>query len=426
MYVGKATSLKDRVSSYFVGQRGSRPIEQFVAQIASIKVEKTDSVLEAVIAEANSIRKLQPKYNVLGKDNRSWNYILITKEAYPRIVTMRQHEMETRFPGFSISDFKFDTGDLKKRYSHVFGPFPGLNTKAALKLLRQLFQFSSCQKQREKNDKKGSSKACLYRQMGQCLGVCTNEISSSEYKNKVIRPLVSLLKGGKKRLVATLERRMKKASKVQEYEEAARLRNQLKSLQRIHDIAILNKSWFSAPVVSADVVRRIEGYDISNLGSSGVVGSMVVFDTGGPIKSEYRKFKIKTVDGQSDVDALEEVLRRRLKHSEWQYPDVMLIDGGKPQVNRIQKVLRELHIDIPIVGIAKGPARDRNDFTLPSTAGVADVARKDGALPHLSAGRRRSFIKWISANKSLLIQVRDEAHRFAIKYQRSLRKIGKR
>jgi excinuclease UvrABC nuclease subunit len=254
--------------------------------------------------------------------------------------------------------------------------------------------------------------------MEQCLGVCTGEISPTEYRKKVILPLVQLLRGGKKRLISTLKRRMTDASKSQEYEEAGRLRNQIASLERIHDIALLNKSFFdnNQLAISNKQARRIEGYDISNLGSTGKVGSMVVFNASGPVKSEYRKFKIKTVEGQSDVDCLEEVLTRRLRHSHtetitntknqkdvWHLPDVLMIDGGKPQVHRALAVVQRFGLDIPIVGIAKGPERKKNEFVFGS--------------------RERWFIGWVNENKDLLVQVRDEAHRFAISYQRKLRKL---
>ncbi len=422
IYVGKATSLKNRVRSYFRGKSGGRPIEQFIAEVVNIQWKETDSVLEAIILEANTIKKFLPKYNILGRDDKSWNYIVITKDDYPVVKTIRQHEYVQK---------------KQTEYAKVFGPYPGLNTKATMKLLRRMFYISDCQKKRRKKSDQG--KPCLYRQIELCLGVCTKEISQTEYKKKVIAPLVSFLKGGKKRLISTLNRRMKEAAKAEEYEEAARLRNQIASLERIHDIALLNKSFFQNVISTEpkgewrDLVERrdsstsqssarndvrIEGYDISNLGSTGKVGSMVVFDTGGPVKSEYRKFKIKTVVGQSDVDCLEEVLTRRLRHSRkeqgtnnkeqkdvWQLPDVLMIDGGKPQVDRVREVVRRFGLEIPIIGIAKGPERKKNEFVFGS--------------------RERWFIKWVNGNQELLVQVRDEAHRFAIAYQRKLRKLKK-
>ncbi|HBB38530.1 MAG: Excinuclease ABC subunit C [Candidatus Magasanikbacteria bacterium GW2011_GWD2_43_18] len=419
IYVGKATSLKSRVSSYFRGQRTMRPIEQMIYEVVDIKWKITDSVLEAIILEANSIKEKQPKYNVLGRDDKSWNYIVITKDEFPIVTTLRQHEYAQK---------KLEIGKSKLgEYAYVFGPYPGLNTKATMKLLRKLFYLSDCQKRKKQNQQRQqiqqTAKPCLYRQMGLCLGVCTGEISPAEYRQKVIQPLVQFLKGGKKRLITTLKKRMQDASKNQAFEEAARLRNQIASLERIHDIALINKS-FVQDEQSAGV-KRIEGYDISNLGSSGKVGSMVVFDRDGPVKSQYRKFKIKSVVGQSDVDCLEEVLVRRLRHSNipitndpnvritnntkqpqkdvWTLPDVFLIDGGKPQVNRAMQVLRTCGIEIPLVGIAKGPERKKNEFIF----GTKD----------------RNFIKWVNKHQDLLVRVRDEAHRFAITYQRQTRKL---
>jgi excinuclease ABC subunit C len=176
----------------------------------------------------------------------------------------------------------------------------------------------------------------------------------------------------------------------------------LRSLQRIHDIALINKSFFDSDTKKLSRLR-IEGYDISNLGSRGKVGSMVVFEQGEPAKNEYRKFKIKTIVGQSDVDCLQEVLERRLKHAEWTYPAVFLIDGGKPQVHRAVRVVKSFGLSIPVVGIAKGPERKRNDFILGSN--------------------KKEFIRFVHEQQELLIRVRDEAHRFAITYQRQTRKL---
>ncbi|MBU0596809.1 GIY-YIG nuclease family protein [Patescibacteria group bacterium] len=425
VYVGKATSLKNRVRSYFVGTRTSRPIEQFIDEVVGIRYKETDSVLEAIILEANYIKKFLPKYNVEGRDDKSWNYIVITKDEYPSVETMRAHD-------FSL---KHNSTTTQQHFANVFGPYPGLNTKATMKLLQRLFFISICQKAR--NKKQGTkNKPCFYYQMGQCLGVCTGEISSTDYKRKVIRPLVTFLKGGKKRLISILESRMKKESGLQNFEEAGRLRNQIKALQRIHDVALLNRDFFRTSEGTGrdlsvqHLISRVEGYDISNLGATGKVGGMVVFENGKPDKSRYRKFRIKTVEGQSDVDCLAEVLERRLKHvwtdarscvgagcdlpvrknkDFWPLPNLFLIDGGKPQVNRVKKVLCEQGVQIPVVGIAKGSDRKKNEFILAKSQ-----------EPKIKSSE---FAKWVRENKDILIAVRDEAHRFAIAYQRKLRRI---
>jgi excinuclease UvrABC nuclease subunit len=239
--------------------------------------------------------------------------------------------------------------------------------------------------------------------MGQCLEVCTGEISAFDYVKKVIRPLALFLQGHKKKVIKEFEKRMKAASKVEDFEEAALLRDQLKALYRIHDVALLNDSFFKDLITDVQGITRIEGYDISNLGSTDKVGSMVVFNMSGPLKSEYRKFNIKSVVGQSDVDSLAEVMERRLKHSEWPLPQLFLIDGGRGQVNKIKAVLEARKVTIPVVGIAKGPERKRNDFILGS--------------------KNQNFIEWVSKHQDILIKVRDEAHRFAITFNRSKRKI---
>lgn len=413
IYVGKATSLRDRVKSYFryvipakaeiqvagspikLGMTARRPIEEMIEEVEKIKTEQTDSVLESAILEGEYIKKYRPKYNIKWRDDKSWNYIIITNDDFPKVKTVRERELDNK-------------KIRQSKQVKLFGPYPGVNMVEMLRLLRKIFKISTCEpfvsKQQSKQIRQSKQgKPCFYYQLGQCLGVCIGEIEAKEYRKKVIHPLVLFLQGKKKQLLKNLEKEMLAAAKKENFEEAARLRNQIKMLQRIQDIALLNNNFVSenqSEILNhKSSISRIEGYDISNLGESGKVGSMVVFDENGPIKSEYKKFKIKTVVGQSDVDCLAEVLERRLKHTEWPLPDIFLIDGGKPQVNKIIKVLKEFKISRPIVGIAKGKERKRNDFFV---------------------SQEISDIKEI---KNLLIKVRDEAHRFAINYQRKLRKI---
>ncbi len=423
VYVGKATSLINRVRSYFRIKKVTRPIEAMMHEVVSIKYKVTDSVLEAVILEANTIKAYLPKYNVLGKDNRSWNYIVITKDEYPHIKTMRQHEFELRKKAEKQGK-KFDEKDEMdlKQFQYVFGPYPGLNTAAALKILRQIFHFSSCVPDQKR--------PCLYYQMGQCLGVCVRAISPAEYKAKVIRPLIMFLKGEKKKLIQELEKKMTRSAKEENFEEAGRVRDILQSLYHIQDVTLINREMVSDVSLPGQIsttdeteyrVRRIEGYDISNLGTTGKVASMVVSDSAGPVKSEYRKFKIKTVEGQSDVDCLEEVMRRRFNHPEWPFPDVLLIDGGKPQVNRVDHVLQELHIFIPLVGIAKGPDRKKNEFTF-----ARSLFENSEQVARDVLEARRNFVNWVNEHQEILIRTRDEAHRFAITFQRKQRKISRK
>jgi excinuclease ABC subunit C len=335
--------------------------------VSDVKWKTTDSVLEAVILEANYIKEFQPKYNVKTKDDKSWNFFAVTKEEFPKLVAVREKNLK------------------KKDYLYTFGPYAEMKTSQILKLLHFLFKVSRC----SPNQKR----PCFDYQLGNCLGVCTNEISSRDYKEKVIKPLVVFLKGKKKRLITSFEKKMKEAAKTENFEEAKRLRNQIFSLNKIRDFALLDKS-FLTDEKKKEKSLRIEGYDISNLGNEAMVGSMVVFNETGPLKNEYKKFKIKNVLGQSDVDCLKEILERRLKHAEWAMPDLILVDGGKPQVSTIKKVLENNNFKIPVVGIAKGPDRKKNEFFF---------------------DKNNDFV---GKNENLLIRVRDEAHRFAINYQR--------
>lgn len=390
LYVGKATSLKQRVKSYWQKQRNPRPIEEMIYQVVDIDWVETESVLEAIIMEANYIKKFNPKYNVLGKDDKSWNYLYLTKDRFPRLATLRQHEIN-----------KIDKGKIKA----IFGPYPGLNTKEAMTVLRKMFFWSDCDPH--------ANKPCFYYQLDQCLGVCTGEISASDYEKRVIRPLILFLSGKKKQIIKYFEKQMLMASKKENFEEATRLRNQLYQLKKIQDITLVNRSFFEDELFLEkedgshfklkEKYSHIEGYDISNLGSSDKVGSLVLFQNGEPKKSGYKKFNIKGVVGQSDVDCLKEIISRRFSHSEWGRPDLLLIDGGRGQVNAVKTILAEKNISLPVVGIAKGPARKKNEFVL--------------------GEKNPEFVAWVFGHQELLIRVRDEAHRFAISFNRSKRKI---
>lgn len=387
IYVGKATSLRSRVRSYFRGARTSRPIEQMIHEVVNIKTIVTDSVLEAIILEGKYIKKNQPKYNVDWKDDKSWNYLAFTKDEFPKLIAIREHEIK-KIKNLNTQQF----GDL-------FGPFPGLKTAEVLKILRRIFKYSTCTPNKK-------HKPCFYKQINECLGVCTSEITTKDYKQKVVRPLTLFLSGKKQALLRQLNLKMKSVSRVRNFEEAARLRDQIFSLQKIQDVALLNKDFFRfeiGPKNSALAPVKIEGYDISNLGKSDKVGSLVVFKDDVPVKSEYRKFNIKTVSGQSDVDCLAEVINRRLNHSDWPLPDYFLIDGGAPQVNTVANILRARQVNRSVIGIAKGPKRDRNDF-------IFDHSNKN-------------VVEFIRNNQMILIAVRDEAHRFAISFNRSKRII---
>jgi len=369
LYVGKAANLKRGISSYFNRSHDIR-IEKMVSLIHSIEYKKTESVLEALMLEAELIKKYQPPFNVREKDDRSFLYVEITNEDFPRVLLVR---------GKSIVQGK------------RFGPFVSAHeTREAVRIVRRIFPWNTHQ-----TEKIGTyKKPCFDYQIGLCPGACIGAIGRKEYQ-KQMRYLKNFFGGKKKKIIDELEKEMKRESKNLEFEKAKKIKHQIFALQHIQDTALISDPFYQIPDSRFQILDsfRIEGYDISNISGTSAVGSMVVFVNGKPEKSEYKKFKIKTVIGSNDVAMLEEVLRRRFRHP-WQLPNLVLVDGGLPQVHCAEKVLRDLEIKIPVVGIAKGPDRKKNEF-------IGDAQ---------------------GYNTGVLIQVRDEAHRFAITYHRVVRK----
>lgn len=374
LYIGKATSLKDRVSSYF-----SRPLDDrlqiMAGQVKDIQYQKTDSVLEALILEANLIKKFQPKYNIKEKDGKSFINIIITKEEWPRIFIERKKNLK-----FSAQNRK--TGKLKLK---TYGPYPSAKSaRLALEIIRKIFPYCSSP---------GGGKECFWHQIGQCPGACFGKISSAEYK-KTIKNIELFLEGRKSRIIKNFEKEMERLSRNQEFEKAAQIRNKIFALKHIQDVALIGDSAFAggAPL---QVPHRIEAYDISNIGGVMAAGSMAVFTDGEIDKSEYRKFKIKTVKGANDVAMLKEVLLRRLSRKDWPMPDLILIDGGKGQLNAAAQALKEKTLDISAISIAKGPSRKGREIF--KTYNAPDLPIQ------------------------LIERLRDEAHRFAVEYHRLLR-----
>lgn len=381
IYVGKATSLKKRVSSYFTKAHDDKTAS-LVQEIKSIDYQITPSVLEALILEANLIKKYLPKYNVREKDDKSFLYLVVTKEDFPRPLLIRGLELRRK--------------DINK-YKAIFGPYLSARSlRAAMDLVRRMIPYSTCEP--------GQKRACFNYQIGKCPGVCIRAISKTEYA-KIIRNLILFFQGKKTQVLKNLKKQMKEFSEKQKFEQAARVRNQIKALEHIHDIALLKREEPTPGVGLAgekfiNIFGRIEGYDISNIGGKFAVGSMVVFEDGEPAKSEYRKFKIKWIKGANDVAMLKEILVRRFKNK-WPHSEIIVIDGGRGQVNACLEVLKRFRLNIPVVGIAKGVTRKKDEF-------IYD--RKDPELKRV-----------VKQYEETLIRVRDEAHRFAVKYHRELR-----
>lgn len=386
LYVGKAANLNRRVTSYFTRPHDSR-IQAMVQQITRIEYEETGTAIEALIREAALIKDKMPPYNVKDKDNKSFLHVVITKEEFPRVLLVRGKDLRE---------------DAKEKIpvKEVFGPFTSAsNIREALRIIRRLFPYST---HTSSQIHKGS-RPCFDCQIGLCPGVCAGKISKKEYQ-KTIKHLLLFLHGKKARIVKALEKEMALASKKQEFEKATALRGKIFALQHIQDVALISDTEIVDPdaekkaTASGKVQKlyRIEGYDISNISGTSSVGSMVVFINGQPDKQEYRKFKIKTVTGPDDFAMMEEVLMRRFRNT-WTLPDLVLVDGGKGQVSMAKRVVRQCNLKIPVIGLAKGPERKRNDIVGIAPSGIS---------------------------LATLIRVRDEAHRFAIGYHKVLRRAG--
>ncbi len=366
LYIGKAVNFKRRVSSYFTRPHDAR-IEGLVKEIKKIDFKKTDTGIEALILESELIKKYQPPFNVKEKDDKSFLYVEVTNERFPRVLLARGKDKPNG-----------------KRY----GPFTSASSiREALRIVRKIFPYAT-----HPEPSKPQIRPCFDYQIGLCPGTCIGAISKKEYA-KNIRSIKLIFEGKKERIIKNLKRGMESASKRLDFERAGELKRQLFALQHIQDVAVISDDKIQNQNDKPQKTTRIEGYDISNISGKSAVGSMVVFTNNEPDKKEYRKFKIKTVFQPNDFSMLQEVLERRLKNS-WPLPDLFLIDGGRGQVSAVRETLKKANLNIPVVGIAKGPERKRNDIV--------------GKIPKFT-------------NLQTLIKARDEAHRFAIAYHKKVR-----
>ena len=361
LYVGKATSLKRRVGSYFTKAHDNR-IAEMVSRIARIDYRETKTVIEALVLEANEVKRLRPYYNILLRDDKSFLYLVITNSVYPRPELMRGHDLQQ----LGIDPFAKNMSEpAKKKFLRVFGPYTSSRSlKMALDLIRKAISWSTCRPPEET----GKSRACFYVHLKKCPGVCTGAIFVRDYR-KIMRQLILFFEGKKQRLTSQLQKDMLQAAKEEYFEEAIKLRQKLFALEHIQDIALLSKedTVFIPPSATDGISLqgRIEGYDISNISGTSSVGSMVVFEQGKPAKDQYRKFKIRGLAGPNDVGMMEEMMRRRLRRAQthpqsWPLPELIIIDGGEGHVGRVQEILDTFGFSVPIIGIAKGPDRKQD------------------------------------------------------------------
>jgi excinuclease ABC subunit C len=392
LYIGKATSLKNRVRSYFdkdINIKRGGKIQRMMILADNIKIKKTDSVLEALMLENILIKKHNPPYNTKEKDDKSYQIVVITKEDFPRVLTMRVREYEKRFL----------TSDDTLKDSEVFGPFTcGAQLREALKIIRKIFPFrDKC----EIYNKEHNLKCCFNYSLGLCPGSCCGKISKEEYK-KNIKYIKMIFSGKQKSIVQDLQKEMVSRADNQDFEQAAKIRNTIYALKHIRDITLIKDQSLQDWVEDINHKKfRIEGYDVAHISGSNRVGVMVVVEDGVPNKKEYRTFKLK--EGiNDDYAGIEEMLRRRFGHLEWQIPDLIVFDGGIGQKNIGDKVLLSLGFgNIDTCSVVKDDKHKPKDII--SNTKIGD----------------KKFV-----NKAILL-TNNEAHRFAIKYHKKLRETIK-
>lgn len=397
IYVGKAVNLRARVKQHFTN--GYDPKEKLITKHTHfVKIQETNSEFEALVVEANLIQKYLPKYNVALKDDKSRLYIVVTREKYPKIRLERKRNLAT-------NEFRF-----------IFGPLNStLTGRQLLRRIRQVIPFCI-----EKNI---TVKSCFYSQIGLC-DPCPNAIESlankqekerqrREYLTNISR-VIRLFKGSGQGLLKELKQDLEKLSTELRFEEAILLRNRIHYLNELFQKKLVfDERLFEANYIDSlrekeneelkrllkfKKLGRVECYDVSNLSFKEATASMVVFETGRALTDEYRRFRIK-LKRRFDPEMLFEVLSRRFRHGEWARPDLIVIDGGKPQLLGIVPKLSQIYLQVPVVvGLAKNP--DRLIFADGHT-----LNQEDGpdAFHYLA-------------------RIRDEAHRFAKKYHLTLRR----
>lgn len=393
LYVGKAKNLKNRVSSYFLQKDLGEKTKNLVSQIKKIKIVVVESELESLLLEASLIKKYEPKYNVSLKDGKAYPLIRITMQhPFPAVLMARKQD------------------DPKSLY---FGPYPNASAvKLVLKTLRRIFPYSS-----QINHPK---RICLYHHLGlcPCIPALNDPEKSKEYKRN-LKHIIGLLEGKKTNVVKELERERNQESTMQHFEQAHLLQKQINALSYVTSSVHKPFEYETNPNLRSDLreeeiqslqtilkehgigtqrLERIECYDISNLATTNAVGSMVVFIDGEKDGSKYRRFKIRRVKGQNDFAMMQEVLQRRIKHlKDWGAPNLIIVDGGKGQISSASQALEENNIAIPLVGLAK-----REETIITSDFKEITLPKSSKAL-------------------QLVMRIRDEAHRFALTYQRLLR-----
>lgn len=361
LYVGKATSLRDRVRSYFdddlIATRGPRIVDMITLS-DGLMHETTPTVLEALVREAALIREHKPKANSMGKDDKSFLYAVITDEEIPRVLAIRGGDL----------DFKEKTivvGNIPLRAMH--GPFPsGYQLREALRLIRRIFPFFDTPRPVGEGSRFTQGKVEFNKQIGQY----PRDLDRTGYLRS-IKNVSMFLSGRVKTLRKELEKQMKQAAAEERFEDAALARGQLFALDHVQDISLIREDR-----KEEQDEPRIEAYDTAHLSGTNAIGVMIVIDGGLPDKKEYRSFKIRGYGGKSlndDIASLKEILNRRFTHAEWQYPKAIVVDGGKTHKKAAEETLKSLGMAIPVIAVVKDERHRPREIIGSLRAGIPDA-----------------------------------------------------
>ncbi|KND50842.1 MAG: excinuclease ABC subunit C [Parcubacteria bacterium C7867-007] len=384
LYVGKATSLRDRVRSYFdielIATRGPRIVDM-VTQADGVMHETTPTVLEALVREAAFIRRYDPPANTLGKDGKSFLYAVITDEQIPRVLAIR---------GKDIDFENLQAGDTKLKAT--YGPFPsGFQLREALRLIRRIFPFYDTARPVGEGNKHLQAKVEFNRQIGQY----PKDMSKSEYMRS-IRNVGMFLAGNVKALRTQLTKDMKAAAKAENFEDAAVMRRQLFALDHVQDVSLIKEDR------SEDkAAPRIEAYDTAHLSGTNAIGVMTVVENGLTMKRDYRTFKIQGRGGKStndDIASLKEILSRRLGHPEWPMPRAIVVDGGKTHKKAAEEVLAQYEIGIPVAAVVKDEKHRPREVLGAVRAGISEA---DAVLANSEAHRFSITLHRKARNKTM-------------------------
>ncbi len=405
IYVGKAAVLKNRVRQYFQSQRAmDNKTQALVSEIVDTDWVETDSEIDALFLEAEMVKRYMPRYNILLRDDKSLTYVRI--------------DMKSELPFVSFTRNPADDG------AEYFGPFHnGFAVKKALRYLRKIFPYYT---------KSPKTKKRL--DLEDHLGLTPAKLTNDEYK-KNLRKLISYINGNRKKLINDLESDMKQAAKVHEFELASVIRNQIQSLRELQQRIMFGDKEFldiskdqalgdlTDMLLLKKVPVRIEGYDISHVSGSNVVGSMVVFKNGVSDRGSYRKFKMH-VSKNDDFANMFEAIRRRFGQKNidsWGKPDLILIDGGKGQLDAALRALFAVKQSVGAIGLAKRDEQIviKNDMQIndKKVVELGGYIEKSNDFSLINLPNSAHIIK-------LLQRIRDESHRFAVSYHTSLNRAG--